>query len=192
MPRISKPSTPVTSRWEYSTIVSKAYSGMNSPWQSGQDVPHPSLEPVLVTVAPISSTMNMPIVAATASHFAARSIGGSVAGEASPSRQNLPGLGLVNLHLSDEVVEGVEASVGADALQEIGGKRLAVEVAVEIEQVRLDHALTGIDGRPAADVGDGRSRCLVTWQPAPRGVDAVRQRRQPVRRDDVGGWESNL
>src|SRR5215217_1745585 len=80
MPRISKPSTPVTSRWEYSTIVSKAYSGMNSPWQSGQDLPHPSLEPVLVTVAPISSTMNMPTVAAIASHFAARSIGGSVAG----------------------------------------------------------------------------------------------------------------
>ena len=75
MPRMSKPSTPVMSRWEYSTIVSKAYSGMNSPWQSGQDLPHPSLEPVLVTVAPISSTRNMPTVARTASHFAARSIG---------------------------------------------------------------------------------------------------------------------
>src|SRR5215210_8130037 len=105
MPRMSKPSTPVTSRWEYSTIVSNAYSGMNSPWQSGQDLPHPSLEPVLVTVAPISSTRNMPTVAPSASHFAARSIGGSVAGEASPSCQKLPGLCLVDLHLGAEVVE---------------------------------------------------------------------------------------
>src|SRR5215217_1460621 len=39
---------------------------MNSPWQSGQWSPQPSLDPVLVTVAPMSSTKNIPIVAATA------------------------------------------------------------------------------------------------------------------------------
>src|SRR5689334_11810863 len=81
-----KPSTPVTRRCESSTIVVKAYSGMNCPWQSGQERPHPSAEPVFVTVAPMTSTTNMPIVAATANHFATRSMGGSVDEGGSESR----------------------------------------------------------------------------------------------------------
>ena len=107
-------------------------------------------------------------------------------------RQHVARLGLVDLHLGDEVVERVEAGVGADTLQEIGGQRLAVEVAVEIEQMGLDHALAVVDGRPAADVGDGGPGCFVARQPAPRGVDAVGQRRQPVGWDDVRGRKPYL
>src|SRR5215207_9021895 len=76
--------------------------------------------------------------------------------------QHVAGLSLVDLHLGDEVIEGVEAGVRADALQEIGGQRLTIEVAVEIEQVSLDHARAVVDGGPVANVGDGGPGRFVT------------------------------
>ena len=65
-------------RWLNSMAVSTAYAGMNSPWQSGQERPHPSPEPVFVTVEPIISTMNMPIMAMNESrltHFSSPGLG---------------------------------------------------------------------------------------------------------------------
>src|SRR5215204_3893518 len=48
---------------------------MSLPWQSGQWSPQPSPDPVLVTVAPIIRTRNIPIVAATATLRRIGSIG---------------------------------------------------------------------------------------------------------------------
>ncbi len=69
-----KPSTPVTARWLNSIAVSTAYSGMNSPWQSGQERPQPSPDPVSVTVEPMIRTRNIPIVASTPTRLTAVSI----------------------------------------------------------------------------------------------------------------------
>src|SRR3954454_10091018 len=49
-----------------------------------------------------------------------------------------PGLVDVRAHLLDERLDRVEAPLAAQALEEFEAQRLAVEVAVEVEQIRLD------------------------------------------------------
>src|SRR5205814_533809 len=53
--------------------AASAKSGTNVPPQSGQCRPQPCAEPVVVTVAPITSTRNIPTAVAAASHLTALS-----------------------------------------------------------------------------------------------------------------------
>src|SRR5438105_2791807 len=66
------PSTPVTARWLNSMAAARVRSGISLPLQSGQSRPQPCAEPVVVTLAPITSTTNMPAAATTPSQNTAR------------------------------------------------------------------------------------------------------------------------
>ena len=59
----------------------------------------------------------------------------------------------VAVHLGDEVVDGVETLLAAEVLDELHRGLLAVEVAVEVEQVRLEERvlLVVVEGRAAAE-----------------------------------------
>src|SRR5579884_4540944 len=67
------------------------------------------------------------------------------------------GRGLVPPHLGDQRVHAIEGRVPAQALEEINRDGLAVEIAVEVEDVRLDLAGARVDGRARADVGHRRA-----------------------------------
>ena len=63
----------------------------------------------------------------------------------------------------DHGVEGAERLVGAQPLQEVDAEVLAVEVAVEVEEVGFDQAGAAVDGGPGADVGDRWARRGGCW-----------------------------
>src|SRR5918911_5459928 len=70
-----------------------------------------------------------------------------------------PGLVDVRAHLLDERLDRVEALFAAQPLEELEAQRLAVEVAVEVEQVGLDElAPAGDEHGPHADVRGRRVR----------------------------------
>src|SRR5689334_20555224 len=54
------------------------------------------------------------------------------------SSRDRPGLRDVRAHLLDERVDRLEALLAAQPLEELEAQRLAVDVAVEVEQVGLD------------------------------------------------------
>src|SRR3954453_4122131 len=70
-----------------------------------------------------------------------------------------PSLVDVPAHLVDERVDRVEALLAAQPLEELEPQRLAVEVAVEVEQERLDElAAAGDEHPPNAHVRRRRAR----------------------------------
>src|SRR5919108_3120771 len=80
-----------------------------------------------------------------------------------------PGLADVAAHLLDERVDRVEALLAAQPLEELQAQRLVVEVAVEVEQERLDElAAAGDEHGPHAHVRGRR-------------VDAAVGHRRPAR-----------
>src|SRR5581483_3404493 len=91
----------------------------------------------------------------------------------------------VAAHLRDQVLDARKAPLAAKAGDERDAQALAVEVAVEVEQVGLDEEpAAGLEGRAHADVHGGR---LAVGEgrvhPVPRADEVVR-------RDDVGRREA--
>src|SRR4051812_40552211 len=72
------------------------------------------------------------------------------------------------MHLLDERLHGLETPLAAQALYEGDPERLAVEIAVEVDQVRLDQqAAASLELRPDAHVHRGATSV------GPRRVDAM-------------------
>ena len=98
----------------------------------------------------------------------------------------------VVLELGDERVDAVELAL-ADAGSWLKRTRaaLAVEVAVEVEQVGLEQRVVGVlvERRPAAEV-DGARVDDAVGPLVPAGVDAVGGHADGVRHLDVGGREA--
>src|ERR1700730_9049790 len=102
-------------------------------------------------------------------------------------RANGPGSLDVPVHLLDERLHGLEAFLAAQPLEEVQAQLLAVEVALEIDQVGLDELrATGAERRPHADA---HRRGPAVGQ---RGVDAVSWAHHAVGRDEGGGREGQL
>src|SRR3954466_7634618 len=104
------------------------------------------------------------------------------------------GAGLVDVraHLLDERLDRVEALLAAQALEELEAQRLAVEVAVEVEQEGPDElAAAGLENRPPAHVSRPRGGAARRDR-RPAGVDAVPGRDVAVLRQEVRGREAEL
>src|SRR4051794_8183649 len=104
------------------------------------------------------------------------------------------GSGLVDVraHLLDERLDRVEALLAAQALEELEAQRLAVQVAVEVEQEGLDElAAAGHEHRPHADVR-GRRVGLARRGRRPARVHAVARRDVAVGREQVRRREAEL
>src|SRR5690349_25176558 len=72
------------------------------------------------------------------------------------SSRDAPGVLHVPVHLLHERVDGVEALLAAQAVEELEPQLLPVDVAVEVEQVRLDEQpAPGLERRADADVDRG-------------------------------------
>ena len=87
-----------------------------------------------------------------------------------------------------------EALLVAEELHELDLGLLAVEVAVEVEQVGLEQRLLGVlvERGPPPDV-DGARVPLAGGHPGvPPGVDAVGRPGHPLGHGDVGGGEPEL
>ena len=92
-------------------------------------------------------------------------------------------------HLLDQRVDAVEAALAAQALEEIQAQLAAVDVAVEVEQERLDEqAAAGDEGRAHADIDGGDVRLAVDFGAA--GVDPVVGDDQARVGHEVGGREA--
>src|SRR4051794_20661327 len=79
----------------------------------------------------------------------------------------------VAVHLLDQRVDGVEALLAADALDEVQPQLEAVQVALEVEDERLDEQpAAGDEGRAHAD-RDGRRPLPHARHRGPARVDAV-------------------
>ena len=103
------------------------------------------------------------------------------------SGADLARLGHVALHLLHERVHGLEALLAAHPLQEGDAQRLAVEVALEVDQVRLDQqAAAGLEGGPHPHVHRGGVAVR------PGGVDAVAGSHEPVVGHEVGRGHAEL
>ena len=88
-------------------------------------------------------------------------------------RAGFPGLLDVEPDLAEQVVEAGEPAGGAEASEDVELDRLAVEVALEVDEVGLDLADLLAEGRVGADVaggGDGRALAVDEGED---GVDAV-------------------
>src|SRR3954451_14676164 len=104
------------------------------------------------------------------------------------------GAGLLDVlaHLRDERVDGLEALLAAQALEELQAQRGAVDVLVEVEQVRLDQLPAARhEHRPHAHVRRRRVRPAVLGRRAAR-VDAVPGRDVAVLGQQVRGREAEL
>src|SRR3954454_22876527 len=101
------------------------------------------------------------------------------------SSRDGPGLVDVRAHLLDEGLDRLEASLAAQALEELEAQRLAVEVAVEVEQEGLDELAAARDEHRAhADVRRRGVHGAVRDRRA-AGVHAVAGRDVAVGRQEV-------
>src|SRR6185437_11376332 len=102
----------------------------------------------------------------------------------SDARRDLPRALDVCPHLLLERLGAVEAALAAQPLDELERQRLAVEVAVEVEDVGLDQlAATGVERGPHTDRDGARATVGET------GVDAVAGVGQRLLRHEVGRRE---
>src|SRR6185312_15771698 len=91
----------------------------------------------------------------------------------------------VGVHLFDQRIDVVEGELRAQSLDEGDAQRLAVEVAVEVDQEGLDQdPEVGVEGGPGADVD--RRRMAV----GEGGVDPVPRGDEALVGDEVGGRET--
>jgi len=95
------------------------------------------------------------------------------------------------LQLRDEGVDPVELALAAQEVRELDPGVLAVEVAVEVEQVRLEQRVVGVlvERRAATEIDRTRVPLAVTTQ-VPTGVDAVGRQAHGVGHLDVGRREA--
>src|SRR3954463_10108710 len=108
------------------------------------------------------------------------------------SSRDRPSLVDVAAHLVDERFDRVEALLTAQPLEELEAQRLAVEVAVEVEQERLDELAPARDEHgPYADVRRRRVDAPRRDRRAAR-VHAVPRRHVPVLRQEVRRREAEL
>src|SRR4051812_13881218 len=108
------------------------------------------------------------------------------------SSRDRPSLVDVPAHLLDERVDRVEALLAAQPLEELEPQRLPVEVAVEVEQERLDELpAAGYEHRPNAHVRRRRAR-LAGRDRRAAGVHAVPRRHVPVGGQEVRRREPEL
>src|SRR6185503_5690416 len=104
-------------------------------------------------------------------------------------RGDAPRLDHVLAHLLDQRVDAVEAPLAAQALEEVQAQLAAVDVAVEVEQERLDEqAAAGLERWAHADVDRGDVRLAVDFGAA--GVDPVVGDDQARVGNEVGGREA--
>src|SRR4051794_4366529 len=90
-------------------------------------------------------------------------------------------------HLLDQIVDRREAPFAAQALDELDGELLAVEIALPVDEEGLDQLVaTGLELGPHADVDGGRHSV------GPCCIDAVAGNHVALRRHEVGGWEAQL
>src|SRR3954452_11114700 len=90
-------------------------------------------------------------------------------------------------HLRDQIVDGREAPLAAQALDELDGELLAVEIALPVDEVGLDQLVAaGLELGPHADV-DGRRHPV-----GPCRVHPVAGNHVALRRHEVGGREAQL
>ena len=99
----------------------------------------------------------------------------------------------VAVHLVDQVVDRLEAHLAAQVGDELDPGRLAVEVAVEVEEVGLQQGQVGflVEGGPPPEGQGGRPADPVGPQ-VPAGVDAVGGQGDQLRHGHVGGREAQL
>ena len=96
-------------------------------------------------------------------------------------------LRLVILHLGDQRLDSIEALLLADIGVERDFDLPAVEVAVEVEEMRLEQLLRRLEGRANAEAGD--ARMLASVRPASRARHRCRSVGADSRR--ARGWRSD-
>src|SRR5262245_37553754 len=99
----------------------------------------------------------------------------------------------VPVHLGDEVVDRVEANLAAEVVREPDPRLLVVEVAVEVEDIRLTQAEPGlgVERRPPADRDRGGPHDAVRGAERSR-VDPVGGKADVLGHAHIGGRERQL
>ena len=100
-------------------------------------------------------------------------------------------MGDVVLQLGDQGLDAIELALRPQEIDEPHLGRLAVQVAVEVEQVRLEQRMIGVlvERRAAAEVDGARVHGPVGTL-VPPGVHTVSRNAHTVRHLDVGGREA--
>ena len=91
--------------------------------------------------------------------------------------------------LLHERLEGIEAALVAQPVQEIDGDMAAVDVLVEVEQVHLEQAAGAVHRGPGAHVGHTLYRFPI--QPEHLDREHALYRRAMTMQEDIGGGEAD-
>lgn len=106
--------------------------------------------------------------------------------------EEFPGGRLVAPHLRHQRIYPIKRAIAPQELQQVNRQHLTVDVGIEVENICLDHPLTGVNSRSRTDIGHGHTRRRIIRQPGVTGIDAVPRHDHAIWRRHVCGRKSDL